>query len=130
MLNNDNGIVHHPSAHSVGDTMQRLLDILRTKGITLFAMVDHSGEAEKVGLTMRPTKLAIFGNPRGGTPLMLAAPTSALDLPLKILVWEDADSAVWLSFNSADFLQARHSIPAEFHGLLASVSDLAAAAGK
>lgn len=130
MLNQDNGIVHLPSSHSVDDTLQRLLDLLHSKGITLFAMVDHSGEAERVGLKMPPTKLAIFGNPRGGTPLMLAAPTSALDLPLKILVWQDAEGTVRLSYNSADFLQARHGIPAEFHGLLAGVGDLAAAAGK
>jgi len=130
MLNNDNGIIHQPSSHSVDDTMQRLLEILRTMGITLFAVVDHSGEAEKAGLKMPPTKLAIFGNPRGGTSLMLAAPTSALDLPLKVLVWQDAEGAVWLSFNSAEFLQTRHGIPAEFHGLLAGVGDLAAAASK
>jgi uncharacterized protein (DUF302 family) len=130
MLNNENGIIHQLSSHSVDDTMQRLLELLHAKGITLFAMVDHSGEAEKVGLKMPPTKLAIFGNPRGGTPVMLAAPTSALDLPLKILVWQDAEGAVWLSFNSAEFLQARHGIPAEFHGLLAGVGDLAAAAAK
>ena len=130
MLNTDNGIIQQRSNHSVDDTMQRLLELLRTKGITLFAVVDHSGEAAKVGLKMLPTKLAIFGNPRGGTPVMLAAPTSALDLPLKILVSEDAEGAVWLSFNSADFLQARHNIPGEFHGLLAGVGDLAAAAGK
>ena len=129
MLNN-NGIISQHSSHSVDDTMQRLLELLRTKGITLFAVVDHSGEAEKAGLKMPPTKLAIFGNPRGGTPVMLAAPTSALDLPLKILVWEDGEGAVWLSFNSADFLQDRHNIPAEFHGLLAGVGDLVAAAGK
>ena len=130
MLNKDNGITRRRSGHSVDDTMQRLLELLRTKGITLFAVVDHSGEAAKVGLKMLPTKLAIFGNPRGGTPVMLAAPTSALDLPLKILVWEDAEGSVWLSFNSAEFLQNRHGIPAEFHGLLASVGDLAAAVGK
>ena len=130
MFNTENGIIHHPSNHSVDDTMQRLLELLHTKSITLFAMVDHSGEAEKTGLKMPPTKLAIFGNPRGGTPVMLAAPTSALDLPLKILVWQDTEGAVWLSFNSAEFLQARHGIPAEFHGLLAGVGDLAAAVAK
>jgi uncharacterized protein (DUF302 family) len=130
MLNTDNGIAQQRSNHSVDDTMQRLLELLHAKGITLFAVVDHSGEAEKVGLKMPPTKLAIFGNPRGGTPVMLAAPTSALDLPLKILVSEDGEGAVWLSFNSAEFLQSRHDIPAEFHNLLAGVGDLAAAAGK
>jgi uncharacterized protein (DUF302 family) len=130
MLNQNNGIIHQPSDYSVDETVHRLLELLRAKNITLFAMVDHSGEAEKAGLKMLPTKLAIFGNPRGGTPLMLAAPTSALDLPLKLLVWQDAEGAVWLIFNSAEFLQARHDIPAEFHALLAGVGDLAAAAAK
>jgi len=130
MFNQENGIIHQPSSYSVDDTMQRLLELLRAKGVTLFAVVDHSGEAEKVGLKMLPTKLAIFGNPRGGTSVMLAAPTSALDLPLKILVSQDVEGAVWLSFNSAEYLQTRHGIPSEFHGLLASVGDLAAAASK
>ncbi len=80
--------------------MERLEAILRAKGVALFALVDHSGEAAKVGMKMRPTKLLIFGNPKAGTPLMLAAPSSAIDLPLKILVWEDDQGKVWISYSS------------------------------
>src|SRR5579872_2778415 len=93
------GIVTKPSKHSVEQTVARLKDILHSKGITLFALIDHSGEAEKVGMKMLPTKLLIFGSPKGGTPLMLAAPSVAIDLPLKILVWEDSQGKVWLSYN-------------------------------
>ena len=86
------GIVKIPSHHSVDETVDKLKTILQSKGVTLFALVDHSGEAEKVGMKMPPTKLLIFGNPKGGTPLMLAAPSAAIDLPLKILVAEDAEA--------------------------------------
>ena len=89
-----------PSNHSVDDTVEKLKGILQAKGITLFALVDHSGEAEKAGMKMPPTKLLIFGNPKGGTPLMLASPSIAIDLPLKILVAEDASGKVWVSYNS------------------------------
>ena len=85
----DNGIINLPSNHSVDETVKKLQGILQSKGVTLFALVDHSGEAEKVGMKMRPTKLLIFGSPKAGTPLMLAAPGIAIDLPLKILVWEE-----------------------------------------
>lgn len=84
------GLVEIPSSHSVAETVEKLKGILQANGITLFAFVDHSGEAEKAGLKMRPTKLLIFGNPKAGTSVMLAAPSSAIDLPLKILIWEDA----------------------------------------
>ena len=84
------GITDKPSNHSVDETVERLKNILQSKGVTLFAIVNHSCEAEKVGMKMRPTKLLIFGSPKAGTPLMLAAPSIAIDLPLKILVWEDA----------------------------------------
>jgi len=83
------GIIDKPSNHSVDETVEKLKNILQSKGVTLFAIVDHSGEAEKVGMKMRPTKLLIFGSPKAGTPLMLAAPGIAIDLPLKILVWEE-----------------------------------------
>ena len=86
----DNGIIDARSQHSVEQTVERLTAVLHAKGVTLFALVDHSGEAAKMGMTMPPTKLLIFGNPKAGTPLMLAAPSVAIDLPLKILVWEDA----------------------------------------
>ena len=109
----NNGIVAQPSNHSVEQTVDRLKNILQSKGVTLFALIDHSGEAEKVGVKMRPTKLLIFGNPKAGTPVMLAAPSSAIDLPLKILIWEDAQGKVWVTYNSPVYLQERHSLPPE-----------------
>jgi len=109
----DNGIINKASSHSVDETVEKLKGILQAKGVTLFALVDHSGEAEKAGLKMRPTKLLIFGNPKGGTPVMVAAPSAAIDLPLKILVWEDAGGKVWASYNSPAYLQQRHGIPQE-----------------
>ena len=108
-----NGIIDKPSNHSVEQTVERLKKILQSKGVTLFALVDHSGEAAKVKMKMRPTKLLIFGSPKAGTPLMLAAPSSAIDLPLKILIWEDDQGRVWLSYNSPDYLKERHSLPQE-----------------
>ena len=105
-----NGLIHLPSQHSVDDTLQRLRALLAEKNITIFVLVDHGGEAAKVGLQMRPTKLLIFGNPKGGTPLMQAAPSVAIDLPLKALIWEDADAKVWLTYNDPAYLQARHRI--------------------
>ncbi len=104
--------------------MQRLESLLQERGIMIFARIDHSGEAEKVGLEMRPTKLLIFGNPQAGTPLMLAAPPVAIDLPLKALFWEDADGRVWLTYNDATYLQQRHSFPAELLPNIAGVSAL------
>jgi uncharacterized protein (DUF302 family) len=109
----DNGIINKASNHSVDETVENLNGILQTKGVTLFALVDHSGEAEKAGLKLRPTKLLIFGNPKGGTPVMVAAPSAAIDLPLKILVWEDAGGKVWASYNKPAYLQQRHGIPQE-----------------
>src|SRR3984885_6088636 len=104
-------MVHVKSPYAVPETLKRLESILQVKNLTIFARIDHSGEAEKVGLKMRPTQLIIFGNPKGGTPPMIAAPTLAIDLPLKALVWEDADGTVWLSYNSPDYLKKRHEIP-------------------
>jgi uncharacterized protein (DUF302 family)/uncharacterized membrane protein YidH (DUF202 family) len=124
----DNGIINKASNRSVDQTVDKLKGILQAKGVTLFALVDHSGEAEKVGLKMRPTKLLIFGNPKGGTPIMLAAPSAAIDLPLKILVWEDADGKVWASYNSTAYLQQRHGIPQDLLPNIAVVDALAAKA--
>ena len=107
----DNGMVHLRSPYSVPETLKRLESILQAKSITVFALVDHSGEAAKVGLKMHPTQLIIFGSPKAGTPLMVASPTLAIDLPLKALAWEDADSRVWLSYNSPEYLKQRHNIP-------------------
>jgi uncharacterized protein (DUF302 family) len=124
----DNGIISTPSHHSVDETVEKLKGILQAKGITLFALVDHSGEAEKAGLKMPPTKLLIFGSPKAGTPLMLAAPSSAIDLPLKILVWEDAQGKVLVAYNSADYLQKRHGLPQELLRNISVVESLAASA--
>jgi uncharacterized protein (DUF302 family) len=109
----NSGLINIPSNHSVAETVEKLKTILQLKGITLFALIDHSGEAAKVRMKMRPTKLLIFGNPRAGTPVMLAAPSSAIDLPLKILIWEDAQGKAWVTYNSPAYLQERHNIPVE-----------------
>ena len=124
------GIVDVPSNYSVDETVEKLKSILQSKGITLFALIDHSGEAQKVGMKMRPTKLLIFGSPKGGTPLMLAAPSVAIDLPLKILVWEDAEGKVWVSYNSSEYLQQRHDFPPELLQNIAVVPLLAAKAAE
>jgi uncharacterized protein (DUF302 family) len=107
----DNGIVHLNSPHTVAETLARLETIVQSKGIAVLARIDHSGDAAKAGLEMHPTKLLIFGNAKSGTPLMIASPTVAIDLPLKALVWEDADGKVWLSYNSPAYLKQRHGIP-------------------
>jgi uncharacterized protein (DUF302 family) len=124
------GVVKIPSRHSVDETVDKLKTILKSNGVTLFALVDHSGEAEKVGLKMPPTRLLIFGNPKGGTPVMLAAPSAAIDLPLKILVAEDAQGKVWISYNSAEYLKERHGLPDNFLPNIAVVPALAAAAAE
>jgi len=123
--NRDRGIIDTPSNHSVDETVEKLKGILQAKGVTLFALIDHSGEAETVGMKMRPTKLLIFGNPKAGTPLMLAAPSSAIDLPLKILVWEDDQGKVWVTYNSPAYLQERHSLPPELLQNIGVVETLA-----
>jgi uncharacterized protein (DUF302 family) len=122
------GIVDRPSNHSVDETVLRLKDIIHSRGLTLFAMVDHNGEAEKVGMQMPPTKLVIFGSPKAGTPLMLAAPSVAIDLPLKILVWQDDAGKVSISYNSPAYLQERHGFPRELIQNIAPVEVLAATA--
>jgi uncharacterized protein (DUF302 family) len=109
----NSGLINILSNHSVDQTVEKLKAILQSKKITLFALIDHSGEAAKVGMRMRPTKLLVFGNPKAGTPVMLAAPSSAIDLPLKILILEDAQGKVWVTYNSRAYLQERHNIPAE-----------------
>jgi uncharacterized protein (DUF302 family) len=126
----EEGIVRIPSHRSVDETVDKLRAILQSKGVKLFALVDHSGEAERAGLKMPPTKLLIFGSPKAGTPLMLAAPSAALDLPLKILVAEDSQGQVWISYNSADYLKERHHLPQDLLPNIAVVGALAAAAGE
>lgn len=125
---NENGIASLASRHSVDETVNRIRSILAAKGVTLFAVVDHSGEAAKAGLGMPNTKLAIFGNPAAGTPLMLAAPSAAIDLPLKLLVAEDAAGSVTVSWNDPEYMRRRHGFPADLLKNIAVVEKLAEAA--
>ena len=115
------GIITHPSPYSVPETLNRLESLLQAKNIKVFTRIDHSGEAEKVGLHMPPTQLLIFGGPKGGTPLMLASPLSAIDLPLKALAWQDTQGKVWLSYNDPQYLKARHALP---NDVLAPISNI------
>ena len=124
------GIVTKASNHSVDETVEKLKTMLQAKGVMLFALVDHSGEAAKVGFKMPNTKLLIFGNPKGGTPLMLASPSVAIDLPLKILVAEDAQGKAWISYNSSEYLKERHGLPQDLVENLAVVETLAAKAAE
>ena len=121
------GIVSVPSNHAVDVTVNRIEQLLRDKGVPLFALIDHSGEAEKAGMKMPPTKLLIFGNPKSGTPLMLHSPSTAIDLPLKVLVWEDKEGKVWISYNSLQYLKERHDLP---ETLLPNISVIEALAAK
>jgi uncharacterized protein (DUF302 family) len=107
---NTSGITDLPSNRSVAETADRLESLLKAKGIKIFSRIDQAAEAEAVGLTLRPTVLLVFGDPRAGTPLMIRYPSLALDLPLKALIWESADGKVWLSYNSPEYLQQRHHL--------------------
>jgi uncharacterized protein (DUF302 family) len=128
--NSANGIVTTPSPHTVDQTVEKLKAMLQAKGVILFAVIDHSGEAKKAGLKMPPTKVLIFGNPKGGTPLMLAAPSVAIDLPLKILVAEGPDGKVSISYNAPEYFQQRHHIPADLLQNIAVAGVLAAKAAE
>jgi uncharacterized protein (DUF302 family) len=123
-VNAQNGLIHLASQHSVEETMQRLEALLSERGVTIFARIDHSDEAAKIGLAMRPTRLLIFGSPKGGTPLMQAAPSVAIDLPLKALFWQDAEGKAWLTYNDPSYLQQRHNFPTEMLPNIAGVSAL------
>jgi uncharacterized protein (DUF302 family) len=127
-IDSNGGIITKPSSHTVDQTVDKLRALLQAKGITLFALVDHSGEAAKLGMRMPPTKLLIFGSPRAGTPLMLASPSIALDLPLKILVSEDSRGKVWLSYNAPGFLAERHHLPHDLVPVLGAVEAFVTAA--
>jgi len=120
----DNGLLHLTSPYTVPETIKRVESALQSKGITISCRIDHSGEAEKIGMKMYPTQLLLVGNPKGGTPLMFASPTLAIDLPLKILVWQDAGNKVWLSYNSPEYLQHRHNLPPELQPRIASLGTL------
>ena len=128
--NSGNGIVTIRSNRSVDETVQKLQEVLQSKGVKLFALVDHSGEAERAGMQMRPTKLLIFGNPKAGTPLMIATPSIAIDLPLKILVSQDTDGKVWVSYNAPTYLQVRHTLPPDLLQNIAVVEALATKAAE
>ena len=112
-MEKSNGLVQVASRYSVDETVKRLEAAFSEKGLQVFALIDHSGEAEKVGLKMRPTKVLIFGSPKGGTPLMVAAPSLAIDLPLKALVAEDLAGKVSVTYNDPEYLRDRHSVPGE-----------------
>jgi len=123
----DNGLVQVPSRYSVEETLRRLEAAFAAKGLQVFAIVDHSGEAEKVGLKMRPTTVVIFGSPKAGTPLMVAAPSLAIDLPLKALVAEAAEGKVSVTYNSPQYLKERHGVPDE---LIKNLAGAAVVIGK
>ena len=124
----DNGMIHLSSPHTLSETLARLEAIVQKKGLAIVATIDHSGDAAKAGLTMQPTKLLIFGNPKSGTPLMIASPTLAIDLPLKALIWQDTDGNVWLSYNSTDYLKQRHAIPDNLVQNIAGIGPICAEA--
>jgi uncharacterized protein (DUF302 family) len=120
----DQGIVRIRSTQNVPQTMEKLDQLLRAHGLTIFARIDFSGDAARAGLTMRPEQMLIFGNPKGGTPLMQQAPTSGLDLPLKALVWEDDQGATWVGYNTPDYILQRHGLPSAMSANLAGAIPL------
>jgi uncharacterized protein (DUF302 family) len=124
----DRGLVQVSSPYSVDETLKRLQSVLAERKVQVFALIDHSGEAEKVGLKMRPTKVLIFGNPKGGTPLMVAAPSLAIDLPLKVLIAEDENGKTQVTYNSPEYLQQRHGVPEDLIKNIAVVGGLVAKA--
>ena len=130
MSESGNGLVRIASPRSVPETIQRLEEVLRAKGMTIFARIDHSGEAAKVGLEMHPTQVLLFGSPKGGTPVMVAAPSVAIDLPLKALVAEDDQGKVWVTYNSPAYLQERHNLPSELLPNIAVIEALATKAAE
>jgi uncharacterized protein (DUF302 family) len=127
-VNSPEGLRILPTQHSVAEVLGRVESIARARGLTIFAHIDFSGDAERSGLALRPTGLVILGSPKAGTPLMEAAPTVAVDLPLKILAWQDAEGHTWVAYNDAAYLQARHGFPPELQKNIAAVGALAEAA--
>jgi uncharacterized protein (DUF302 family) len=120
----DNGMAHLSSPYRFAETIKRLESLLQAQGLAIFCRIDHSGEAEKAGLKMPPTQVIIFGNPKGGTPLMIASPTVAIDLPLKALIWEDGEGRIWVSYNSPEYLGQRHNIPGALLKNIAGIGPL------
>jgi uncharacterized protein (DUF302 family) len=120
----DNGMVHLSSLYPIAETINRLESLLQAQGLTEFCRIDHGGEAAKAGLKMNPTQVVIFGSPRGGTPLMIASRTIAIDLPLKALIWQDDGGKVWVSYNSLEYLQQRHQVPDDLVKNIAGIGTL------
>lgn len=123
-MDNRNGLIQIASHYKMEDTVQRIQNLLTEKGVQVFAVIDHSGEAEKVGLKMPPTKVIVFGSPKAGTPLMVAAPSLAIDLPLKALVAQEANGKVWVTYNDPEYLRDRHGVPADLIKNLAGAGAL------
>jgi len=126
----DAGLVQLPCHHGVQETVERLERLLKERGLTVFARIDFSGDAARAGLTMREEQMVIFGNPKAGTPLMQAIPRSGIDLPLKALVWEDADGRTWLAYNAPEYVLQRHGLAASFGANLAAPIPILEAAAK
>jgi uncharacterized protein (DUF302 family) len=124
------GVVRIPSQHGVAETVDRLERLLKERGLVVFARIDFSGDAARVELAMRPEQMLIFGNPKAGTALMQAVPAAGLDLPLKALVWEDADGRTWLAYNAPDYIVQRHGLAPGFAANLAAAVPLLEAAAK
>ena len=120
----DNGMTHLSSPYTFAETIKRLESLLQAQGLTIFCRIDHSGAAEKAGFKMHPTQVIVFGSPKGGTPLMIASPTAAIDLPLKALIWEDGGGKVWVSYNTPEYLKQRHGIPDELLKNIAGIAPL------
>jgi len=120
----NNGLVSLRSKYSAPETLDRLEAAAQSQGLTVFARINFSGDAEKVGLKMRPAQLLIFGNPKAGTPLMIASPTIAIDFPLKPLAWEDANGKVWLTYNAPEYLKERHGLPEQFMKNISGIGEL------
>jgi len=126
----ENGIVRIASAHSFDETLARLESVVKSKGLSVFATIDFDGDAERAGLKMKPTRLLIFGNPKAGTPLMEAAPSVALDFPLKVLVAEDSSGKAWMSYNSPEYLRIRHGIPEDLLKNISGIESIVGSAAK
>jgi uncharacterized protein (DUF302 family) len=126
---NTGGDVHGlrvlPSQHSVTEVLRRVQSLARGRGLTVFAQIDFSGDAQRSGMALRPAGLVILGNPKAGTPLIVAAPTAAIDMPLKILAWQDTEGKTWVAYNEAEYLQARHGFPADLLKNIAALGVLA-----
>jgi len=120
----DVGLINVSSKYSVPETIERLQSVVKSHGLTVFALINFGGDAEKVGLAMQPAQLLIFGNPKVGTPLMIASPSIAIDLPLKALAWEDSNGRVWLSYNKPEYLQQRHRLPDDLVKNISGIKEL------